>query len=321
MRGNVGTWERGHVRARNAASVVWGTVLVLVVLLLLWAQPAAADCQYHTTVDFPDIELCTVAPPAVTHAGDGTLFDVDVYAIVLNLGSGHGYIPAPLRIPSVNYGWRWVAADDGSESYAIEPVCIAAGDELDAAGLCLQFGYDVVEPCGDTSGLPWCLPPWDWDCRTRLYWTLGNGHDYTDGCTGDVLLADVGDVIHVATVTFRTTGYEVGPIELWPRIEYGPNFVWVWQDHPSGGCSWIDADVCGWDYWGVPIEIVTHPVTGPGDMNCDGAVNMDDVPLFAQAFGYPGGAGWPHCDWWRADCDQDGDVDYDDVPAFVARLE
>lgn len=298
--------------------------VLLIAVLIGWLspRPLAADCQYHTTVDFPDIELFTVAPPVVTHTGDGTPFDVAVYALVLNLGSGHGYIPAPLRIPSVNYGWRWVDADDGSESYAIEPVCIAPGDELDAAGLELQFAYDVVPPCDGGGGLPWCDPPWDWDCRTHLYWVLGNGLDYTDGCTGDVLLADVGDVLHLATVTFRTTGYEVGAIELWPRITYGPDFVWVWQNHPSGGCSWIDADICSWDNDGVPIEITAEPPAQPGDMNCDGAVNMDDVALFAQAFGHtPAGAGWTGCDWWRADCDLDGDVDYDDVPAFVGLLE
>jgi len=42
MRRNVGTWERGNVRARNVASLLWGAVLVLVVALLLWAQPAVA---------------------------------------------------------------------------------------------------------------------------------------------------------------------------------------------------------------------------------------------------------------------------------------
>jgi len=56
-----------------------------------------------------------------------------------------------------------------------------------------------------------------------------------------------------------------------------------------------------------------------GDLNCDGAVNFDDIQPFVRALAgeaeyltyYPG------CRWLNADCDEDGDVDFDDIAAFV----
>lgn len=306
--------------ARRVADVLLLLACVLSAVLIYWAiaPRAPADCIYHPACNYPDVSLTTIAPPQVQHAPGGTVFDVDVYLVVLNLGSGHGYIPAPLRMSTLEYGWDW-RSPDGSMSYAIEPVCVTVGDDLAAAGLELQFGYDVVPPCEGGGGLPWCDPPSDIGCRTSLWWTISNG---CEDCGGPVLLLDVADVVHVATVTFRTTGHDVGLCTLWPRIEYGPDFVRVEENHPSGGCSLTPIDVCEWDNSGVPIEIVTHPVAAPGDMNCDGAVNMDDVPLFAKAFGYtPAGVGWPWCDWWHADCNQDGELDFDDVPVFVSLLE
>ncbi|MBK9129147.1 MAG: hypothetical protein IPM13_15295 [Phycisphaerales bacterium] len=64
------------------------------------------------------------------------------------------------------------------------------------------------------------------------------------------------------------------------------------------------------------------PAICAGDVNCDGAVNFDDIDLFVEALGYPGGAGWPYpdCPWLSADCDGDGDVDFDDIDPFVALI-
>ncbi len=67
---------------------------------------------------------------------------------------------------------------------------------------------------------------------------------------------------------------------------------------------------------------VTRIPVHPGDMNCDGAVNFDDInPLVLALSNFNGYiAAYPACNVFNADCDHDGDVDFDDINAFVALL-
>ncbi len=60
----------------------------------------------------------------------------------------------------------------------------------------------------------------------------------------------------------------------------------------------------------------------PGDLDCSGTVDFDDIGRFVEALNYPGGAGWPYpaCPWSRGDCNGDGRVDFDDIDPFVARI-
>jgi len=64
------------------------------------------------------------------------------------------------------------------------------------------------------------------------------------------------------------------------------------------------------------------PAVCPGDLNCDGAVDFDDLDRLVEAFNYPGGVGWPHpnCPWLSGDCNADGQVTFDDIDPFVARI-
>lgn len=55
-----------------------------------------------------------------------------------------------------------------------------------------------------------------------------------------------------------------------------------------------------------------------GDMNCDGQVNLADVPIFTSALLDP--VGFIGCDVTRADCNGDGSIDGRDVAGFVSRL-
>lgn len=59
-----------------------------------------------------------------------------------------------------------------------------------------------------------------------------------------------------------------------------------------------------------------------GDLNCDGAVNFDDINPFVTALSDPAAYAiqYPGCDILNGDCDGDGDVDFDDINAFVALL-
>jgi formylglycine-generating enzyme required for sulfatase activity len=59
-----------------------------------------------------------------------------------------------------------------------------------------------------------------------------------------------------------------------------------------------------------------------GDMNCDAAVDFDDINPFVQALvsyaQYM--ASYPACMWENADCNRDTHVDFDDINAFVECL-
>ncbi len=52
-----------------------------------------------------------------------------------------------------------------------------------------------------------------------------------------------------------------------------------------------------------------------GDLNCDGAVDVGDIPFFVQALTDPGG--FTGCDIGRADVNADGTTDGGDIPTFV----
>jgi hypothetical protein len=67
--------------------------------------------------------------------------------------------------------------------------------------------------------------------------------------------------------------------------------------------------------------MVIH-ATIPGDTNCDGVVDMDDIDPFVVALldeaGYA--AGWPGCERRSADVNGDGAVDFFDIDPFVVLL-
>ncbi len=62
--------------------------------------------------------------------------------------------------------------------------------------------------------------------------------------------------------------------------------------------------------------------TLPGDMNCDGVVDFDDIDPFVLALGGEAGyyAAYPTCNWLNGDCDGNGTVDFDDINPFVALI-
>ncbi len=73
---------------------------------------------------------------------------------------------------------------------------------------------------------------------------------------------------------------------------------------------------------GVDDACEEWPPWCPGDMDCDGDVDFDDIDPFVLALGGPAGyyAQFPNCNWLHADCDGTGDVDFDDIDAFVALI-
>jgi hypothetical protein len=69
-------------------------------------------------------------------------------------------------------------------------------------------------------------------------------------------------------------------------------------------------------------DLTLAPLPRRGDLNCDDAVDFDDIDPFVTALSGPDAyhAAFPDCDWMTADCNADGAVDFDDIDAFVARL-
>jgi len=67
---------------------------------------------------------------------------------------------------------------------------------------------------------------------------------------------------------------------------------------------------------------VTEPAGDPGDLDCDGDIDFDDINPFVLALNGESAylAQYPECRWLNADCDEDGDVDFDDINPFVALL-
>jgi hypothetical protein len=69
-------------------------------------------------------------------------------------------------------------------------------------------------------------------------------------------------------------------------------------------------------------EPLVLDVPTPGDLNCDGVVDFDDINPFVLALSDPTGyyAAYPLCNWLNGDCNGDGLVDFDDINPFVALL-
>lgn len=66
-------------------------------------------------------------------------------------------------------------------------------------------------------------------------------------------------------------------------------------------------------------EIVTVPSFGPGDLNCSGGVDTNDIGPFVLALLDPAGyaAEYPSCDLDLADLNEDGSADGLDIQLFV----
>jgi hypothetical protein len=70
-----------------------------------------------------------------------------------------------------------------------------------------------------------------------------------------------------------------------------------------------------------PLE-VRRLFSIPGDLNCDGGVDFDDIYPFVLALSDPAAyqAAYPNCNITNGDCNGDGLVDFDDINPFVALL-
>jgi len=112
------------------------------------------------------------------------------------------------------------------------------------------------------------------------------------------------------------------------RTSVGPYSSGRWGDYSGVGADPALTDVFwthheyaengSWRTW--VAQIVLPPK--PGDVNCDGAVDLDDVPAFVLALVDPVGyeAAYPNCNIDRADLNADTQRDGADVQNFVDLL-
>ncbi|MEW6250543.1 MAG: hypothetical protein AB1716_07835 [Planctomycetota bacterium] len=120
-------------------------------------------------------------------------------------------------------------------------------------------------------------------------------------------------------VGWRTLHSYVGPL-VSGQAEVGYTNNYLYLSSCSGGASCY----CSWtQIWaGLDVTIRTAPHIRAGDLNCDGAVNFDDINPFVLILSDP--QGWqqqyPSCPLLNGDCNGDGQVNFDDINPFVALL-
>jgi hypothetical protein len=68
--------------------------------------------------------------------------------------------------------------------------------------------------------------------------------------------------------------------------------------------------------------LVVFALRTPGDLNCDGRVDFDDIDPFVAALSGPTvyTATYPACPQQNGDCNGDGEINFDDIDTFVALL-
>ncbi len=76
------------------------------------------------------------------------------------------------------------------------------------------------------------------------------------------------------------------------------------------------------DAVGVSFSSASFEPYAVGDVNCDGAVDFDDISPFVDALGGEISflSQYPDCQWLNADADGNGTVDFDDINPFVGLL-
>ncbi len=111
------------------------------------------------------------------------------------------------------------------------------------------------------------------------------------------------------------TGATTHQFELDVHADTPPDFYALFvQIGGGGGGLWAEGE----EFY---IQVVGNQPT-PGDLDCNGDIDFDDIDPFVLALSGQAGyeAAYPDCNWMNADADGSGDVDFDDIDPFVALL-
>ncbi len=127
--------------------------------------------------------------------------------------------------------------------------------------------------------------------------------------------------------TFKGNGTTCGTVSCPPPtgaccFGTGGCLVLVQADCQIAGGSWKGAgtNCADGNQNGAPDACESN--VRPGDLNCDGVVNFDDIDPFVVALTGQAAyeAEYPGCRWLNADCNNDGQVNFNDIDAFVNLL-
>ncbi|MEW6250563.1 MAG: hypothetical protein AB1716_07935 [Planctomycetota bacterium] len=137
-----------------------------------------------------------------------------------------------------------------------------------------------------------------------------------------------GDVVVIVATNFRYGGGAVETLATFTcpairgdvahvRTSATENHAGQPPIHPTGDSFSVIIPALTINTFIVPVAATT-----PGDMNCDGSVNFDDINPFVLALSDPGGyaAAYPNCYILNGDCNGDGAVDFGDINPFVGLL-
>lgn len=214
----------------------------------------------------------------------------------------------------------WVSRINGSADAA------DAGNDLavDAAGNVHVVGYL-------TTGTQYDLTTVKLDADGNELW-----RDLYDG---PVSSFDTGKAIaldYAGNVYVTASSYGPGTDADWVALKYDAAGVRQWEMRYDGPSSLFDvpADIAVDSFGDVVLSgtsqssefgyaLVALKYAGiPGDCNCDGNVDFDDINPFVMALG--GRSVYlddmANCNWYNADLNGDGDVTFDDIDLFVAEL-
>ena len=198
-------------------------------------------------------------------------------------------VSATIRLPDNRLSTAWTAGEPGYFHSAL-----AIGDPLDG-GTVIALGashnpLNAVDFCANVA--LWC----------RVQTPGGPDRDYVVYSR-----SALGIPMPVAREGDPTPlGGTYGPLSPWPCL----------LNHMLGT---FGAATPG---SGTDSAFFRYQGQAPGDLNCDGMIDFDDINPFVLALTDPAGyaANYPQCDIRGADANFDGRVDFDDINPFVALI-
>ncbi|MBK9127920.1 MAG: agmatine deiminase family protein [Phycisphaerales bacterium] len=110
----------------------------------------------------------------------------------------------------------------------------------------------------------------------------------------------------------------------WSLQEY--NIAALADNQPAFRLRWgyrVGSSAWAYSGWNIDdVELIGIPTLTPGDTDCDGDIDFDDIDPFIAALSGEAAylAQYPDCYWLNADCNGDGLVDFNDIDAFVSLL-
>jgi hypothetical protein len=289
------------------------------------AHNAAGDSGFNViSMEYPAAPVLLGSCHTVDRAYGSVLYDN--YAYVIDDSAGITVIDVadptdPVLLTSVDTGFSHAAqrvdnllyVADGDTGLVVldlsDPACpavIGSAPTTDSAiDVVIRGQYAYVATYYNTIDI--------FNISDPRHPALVGGSGYADHivCSGDYLYLVSSGILKVLDLTDPTA----------PVVLASTHTVSWYGTHldQAGAYVYVGDDVCGLDIFRITI---------PGDLNCDGRIDVFDIDPFVLALtgvaeqptfsGYF--AAFPDCDPQRADCNGDGSVNTFDIDPFVQLL-